>query len=127
MIKSLKFRLAAVILLALAPPAILLGVLSSSAAANWAWTVIVLAAGAILAAWLAVTIEKLWRQKAQRIGAVAGALAARRAPAHFPIDPKDEMGPAEHHLVEAADQLVAEVRALAEQADELDAILRGMS
>jgi two-component system, OmpR family, phosphate regulon sensor histidine kinase PhoR len=94
---------------------------------HWGWVVAAVGGGALLATLAAATIVGLWQQSTERIGAVASALAGRRPPAHFTSDPREAMGRAEHLLLEAADALIAEIGRLSEEADEFDAILRGMS
>ncbi len=127
MTRTLKLRLAAVILLAIVPPAVVLAVVAATDAGYWVWVVIATGAGALFAALVASTIVGLWLGSIERISAIASALAGRRPPAHFTSDPRDAMGRAEHLLLEAADSLIADVGRLSEEAGELDAILRGMS
>jgi two-component system phosphate regulon sensor histidine kinase PhoR len=125
--RTLKLRLAAVILLAIIPPAIVLMAVAAAHTGYWVWVVIATGAGVLFAALAAATIVGLWLQSTERISAIASALAGRRPPAHFTSDPRDAMGRAEHLLLEAADALIAEVGRLSEEAGEFDAILRGMS
>jgi len=125
--RTLKLRLAAVILLAIAPPAAVLIVVAATQPGYWPWVTIALVAGSVGAILTAGTIIGLATRSAQRIGAIASALAGRRPPAHFTSDSRDAIGRAEHLLLEAADSVIADLARLSEEADEFDAILRGMS
>jgi len=125
--RSLKLRLAAVILLAIVPPGVVLIVVAATHAGYWPWVTIALGAGALGAILAAIGILGLWRQSTQRVSAIASALSARRAPAHFSSDARDAMGRAEHLLLEAAGSVIADLGRLSEEAGEFDAILRGMS
>jgi two-component system phosphate regulon sensor histidine kinase PhoR len=125
--RSLKLRLAAVILLAIVPPAVLLAVIAANQAGYWVWVLIATGAGALLAILAAGTIVGWWLHSVERIGAIASALAGRRPPAHFTADSRDAMGRAEHLLLESADAVIADLGRLSEEAGEFDAILRGMS
>ncbi|HTW87789.1 MAG TPA: ATP-binding protein [Candidatus Binataceae bacterium] len=127
MTRTLKLRLAAVILLAIVPPAVVLAVVAATHSGYWIWMVSAIGAGALFAAVAAGTIVGLWVGSVERISAIASALSGHRSPAHFATDSRDAMGRAEHLLLEAADSLVAEMARLTEEAGELDAILRGMS
>ena len=65
--------------------------------------------------------------RAERIEALAAALRAHRQPIHVIPDDGDVMGRAERSLLQATDAVIAEIGALTEQRDELDAILRSMT
>lgn len=122
-----KFRPAVIVPLAVIPPAALLAVLAADGAVSPIWPVLVVAVGAAGATLVAVAIGRRAERSAQRIMATAAALAARRSPVHFPADTADSMGRAERLLMDVSDGLISELRALSEQADEADAILRGMT
>jgi two-component system phosphate regulon sensor histidine kinase PhoR len=125
--RRLKLRLAAVILLAIVPPTALLVAVAAIEGGYWIWVAVAVGTGALGALLAAGTIVSLWQGSIDRIGAIASALAGRRAPAHFTSDSRDAAGRAEHLLLEAADAVIADLGRLSEEAAELDAILRGMS
>src|SRR5205814_426592 len=60
-------------------------------------------------------------------GQVATALQSQSPPPHIIPDERDAMAVAERHLLDAADKAIDEAGALAEQRDELEAILRSMT
>jgi len=125
--RTLKFRLAAIVLLAVAPSAALLAVLTANGVISPIWPLLAVVLGIALAALAAASAGRRAERGAQRITATAAALAARRAPVHFPADGNDATGRAERLLTEVADGLMTEFRTLSEQADESEAILRGMT
>jgi len=125
--KSIKLRLAIVILLALAPPAIALVALAAIGAVAWPWALAALMAGALASAAGAAVTVAAWTRSAERIEDAGEALAERRRPAHLHHEGADPMGRAEHRLLEAIDAAVSELEALAEQRDEFEAILRSMT
>jgi two-component system, OmpR family, phosphate regulon sensor histidine kinase PhoR len=115
------------VLLALAPPAILLGALAASHTVDWPLAAGVLAAGLVLGTVAIAMISAVWARSAERVADAAEALAAHRRPAHLHNEGTDLMGRAEHRLLEVADSVVAELAALTEQRDEFEAILRSMT
>lgn len=115
------------ILLALAPPAIALGVLAALRALAWPWAAAALVGGLVAGGAGAAAIAAAWMRSAERIDDAAEALAERRRPAHLHHEGADAMGRAEHRLFEAVDAAVGELDALAEQRDEFEAILRSMT
>ncbi|MGA6974846.1 MAG: hypothetical protein WBY93_24685, partial [Candidatus Binatus sp.] len=111
----------------LAPAAIFLAVLAATGAASPVWVVLVIVVGLVLAAIPATSIGRTLSRRAERLDAVAAALQNRRPPPHLLPNGDDAMGRAEHHLLDAADAIVADVDSLAEQRDEFEAILRSMA
>jgi two-component system phosphate regulon sensor histidine kinase PhoR len=124
---KLKFRLAAVVLLAVAPSAVLLAVLVAEGALSPVWPALVLTISVAGAAAVSVAAYRRIDRSVQRVAATAAAMAARRAPIHFPTVDRDPAGQVERMLTDVADSLIAELRALNERADEFEAILRGMT
>ncbi len=111
----------------LVPAAALLFGLWLSGAIALVWVLIVLAAGAIIGCAWAAAVARSWSGHAERLDAIAAALESRRPPPHLLARERDAMGQAERHLLEAADAIISESDSLAEQRDELEAVLRGMS
>jgi two-component system, OmpR family, phosphate regulon sensor histidine kinase PhoR len=105
----------------------LLVVLAASGAAPWVWVAVVIVLGLALGALPARAIARSLSRRTERLDAVAAALQERRPPPHLLPNGSDAMGRAEHHLLDAADAIVAEVDSLAEQRDEFEAILRSMT
>ena len=120
-------RLFAAIAAGLAPAAILLIVLATTGAVSPVWVALAIAAGIALGAIPAVLMGNTMSLRAERLDAVAAALQERRSPPHLLPDGSDALGRAEHHLLDAADTIVAEVDSLAEQRNEFEAILRSMA
>ncbi|HXN13301.1 MAG TPA: hypothetical protein VN865_09360, partial [Candidatus Acidoferrales bacterium] len=119
--------LIAAIGIGLAPAAIFLVVLAATGAASPVWVVVVIVLGAVLGAIPATVLGRTLLRRAERLDAVASALQERRPPPHLLPNGSDPMGRAEHHLLDAADSIVADVDSLAEQRDEFEAILRSMT
>jgi two-component system, OmpR family, phosphate regulon sensor histidine kinase PhoR len=115
------------VLLTLAPPAIALGVLTSSGQVAWPWMVAALGAGLFLGIITASAISDALARSVERLQEAASALEEHRPPAHLHHERGDAMGRAEHRLLEAADTVAREIEELAEQRDELVAILRSMT
>ena len=102
-------------------------VLAATGAASGVWVAVVIVLGLALGAILASAIGRSLSRRAERLDAVAAALQDRRPPPHLLPNGSDAMDRAEHHLLDAADAIVAEVDSLAEQRDEFEAILRSMA
>ena len=112
---------------AVIPPAIVLAVLVSEGAAPGLWAVLAIASSVAIGIFPALSIGRSIAQRAQRLDAVASALTEHRPPAHLLPEERGAIGRAEHHLLDAADAVVAEIDSLAEQRDEFEAILRNMT
>jgi two-component system, OmpR family, phosphate regulon sensor histidine kinase PhoR len=125
--RSIQLRLAAAILLTLAPPAILLGWLPREGRLGWPWAVGALVAGLVLGILATSAIAAAWTRSTERVGEAAAALEERRPPAHLHHEGADAMGLAEHRLLVVADAVAHELEVLAEQRDEFEAILRSMT
>jgi len=69
---------------------------------------------------------RAWRRRADRLDAIADAISRRTLPSHLLPDELDEISLAERHLLDAADSVVTDVKALNEQREEFEAILRSM-
>jgi len=102
-------------------------VLAFTGAVSPVWVVLAIAIGIGLGAIPAVLIGSSMARRAERLDAVATALQDRHPPPHLLPDGSDALGRAEHHLLDAADAIVADVDTLAEQRDEFEAILRSMA
>jgi two-component system phosphate regulon sensor histidine kinase PhoR len=124
---SIKLRLTLAVLLTLAPPAIAFGVLTSTGRVEWPWTVAALGAGLFLGIITSSAIGSALTRSVERMQEAASALEEHRPPAHLHHERGDAMGRAEHRLLEAADAVAREFDELAEQRDELVAILRSMT
>ena len=124
---SVKLRLTLAVLLTLAPPAIALGVLTSTGQVAWPWIVAALGAGLLLGIVTTSAIGNALARTIERLQEAASALEEHRPPAHLHHERGDAMGRAEHRLLEAADAVAREIDGLAEQRDELVAILRSMT
>lgn len=120
-------RLFAAIVAGLAPAAIFLVVLAATGAASLFWVVTVIVVGLALAAILAASISSAVSRRAERLDAVASALRDRRSPPHLMPNSSEAIDRAEHHLLDAADAVVADFESLTEQRDEFAAILRSMT
>ena len=92
--------------------------LAATGAASPVWVAVVIVLGLSLGAIPAIAIGRSITRRAERLDAVATALQHRRPPPHLLPDGSDAMGRAEHHLLDAADSIVADVESLAEQRDE---------
>jgi two-component system phosphate regulon sensor histidine kinase PhoR len=125
--KSIKLRLAAALLLALAPPAILFGVLLAVGQLAWPWAIVALASGFIVGSMATSAVAAAWTRSTERVEETAAALEERRPPAHLHHEGVDPMGLAEHRLLVVADAVARELEVLAEQRDEFEAILRSMT
>ncbi len=86
-----------------------------------------LAAGLVLGMVATAMASAAWARSAERVADAADALAEHRRPAHLHNEGTDQMGRAEHRLLEVADSVVAELATLTEQRDEFEAILRSMT
>lgn len=119
--------MAAAVAAGFVPPALALGVIAATGYVSILWAIAAIASGAIAGATCAYLIVASWSSRAERMMALASALASQRQPPHLIPDETDAMGLAERRLLEAADKAVAEIDSLAEQRDELEAILRSMT
>lgn len=109
------------------PPALALGAIAATGYVSTLWAMVAIAIGAVLGGGCAWLVANSWSGRAERMMAVAAALAAHRPPPHLIPDETDAMGLAERRVLEAADNAIAETESLAEQRDELEAILRSMT
>jgi two-component system, OmpR family, phosphate regulon sensor histidine kinase PhoR len=125
--RSLNFRLITALVLGIAPAAVLLVILGAGETLSFAIVGVVLGLGVLGGGLAALGLALSFGRRAERIEAVAGALQSREPPAHLLPDDRDALGRAEHRLLDAADGLITEVGLLAEQRDEFEAILRGMT
>jgi len=109
------------------PETVLLATLVRAGAVS-AWLVVaVAAAGLAVACAVVASLGTAWRQRAERINAVAAALEARRPPTHVVPEDRDAMTRAERRLLDAADAVTDENKSLGDQRDEFEAILRSMT
>jgi two-component system phosphate regulon sensor histidine kinase PhoR len=109
------------------PPALALALMTATGmfAPVWAWLSIGI--GALAGGFSAWAIANSIVGRAERIEALAAALRAHRQPVHVIPDDGDVMGRAERSLLQSTDTVIAEITALTEQRDELEAILRSMT
>jgi two-component system phosphate regulon sensor histidine kinase PhoR len=120
-------RLLAVIALSLAPPAAALVVLGAAGSISFLWVTLVIVLGLVAGSLVATSVARVSVLRAERLDAVAQALAHRQPPSHLLPAERDLMSRVEHRLLEAADAITAEVHMLDEQRDEFEAILRSMT
>ncbi|MGH7864233.1 MAG: histidine kinase dimerization/phospho-acceptor domain-containing protein, partial [Candidatus Binataceae bacterium] len=119
--------MAAAVAAGLVPAAVLLIVLAYAGHVSVIWVLIALALGAAVSViWLVAAARDL-RAHAERVEAVGSALERRMPPPHLVRGNNDELGRAERKLLDAADAVAGEINTLAEQRDELEAILRSMT
>lgn len=111
----------------LVPPALALCIMAATGRTSLLWAIAAIAAGALAGGWSAAVVVSSWSGRAERIAELASALSSHRQPPHLLPDESDAMGRAERKLLEAADRTVAEIDSLAQQRDELEAILRSMT
>ena len=109
------------------PPALVLIILAATEAVSIAWVVAALVLGAVAAGWSTLAVARVWASRAERIETVAASLEKHEPPPHLIPDERDAMGRAERRLLDAADAVADEIESLAEQRDEFEAILRGMT
>ncbi len=124
--KTIIRRLAATVLLSILPPAMLLAVLAARGKLSLVVLAVVL--GAALAGGIAASamVVRVLIERRQSLEAAAEALEARRRPARLATGDY-LVGSSEQRLMAVADAMVREVENLAEQREELEAILRSMS
>jgi two-component system phosphate regulon sensor histidine kinase PhoR len=120
-------RLLAVVTLSLAPPAVALVVLGATGSISFIWVTLVIVLGLVAGSLVATSVARVSALRAERLDAVAEALAHRQPPSHLLPAERDLMSRVEHRLLEAADAITAEVHMLDEQRDEFEAILRSMT
>jgi two-component system phosphate regulon sensor histidine kinase PhoR len=109
------------------PPALALIAISASGSASLAGAIAALIIGVAAGGVSAFLVARTVTRRAERIEALAAALRSHRQPAHVLPDDRDSMGAAERKLIQAADAVIGEIDSLAEQRDELEAILRSMT
>ncbi|HVN27060.1 MAG TPA: histidine kinase dimerization/phospho-acceptor domain-containing protein, partial [Candidatus Binataceae bacterium] len=109
------------------PPALALVIVVTTGMHSQAWAIIAIGVGAVAGSLGAWGISNSIVERAERIDALAEALRAHRPPAHVIPDHGDVMTRAERNLLQATDTVIAEIGALTEQRDELDAVLRSMT
>ena len=102
--------------------------LAATGAASSAWVALVIVLGLGSAGFLlASTIGGAIRVAPKESRLSPPRCESRAPPPHLLPSGSDAMGHAEHHLLDAADAIVADVDSLAEQRDEFEAILRSMT
>jgi len=109
------------------PPALALAVMMATGVLSPEWGFIAIIAGALAGGLSATAIANSINGRAERIEALSAALRAHRQPLHVIPDDSDAMGRAERSLLQSTDAVIAEIGALTEQRDELEAILRSMT
>lgn len=116
----------ATVLLSILPPATLLAVLAARGRLSFVLLALVL--GAALAGGIAASamVVRVLIERKESLEAAAEALEARRNPARL-ATADYLLGSSEQRLLAAAEAIVHEVETLAEQREELEAILRSMS
>jgi two-component system, OmpR family, phosphate regulon sensor histidine kinase PhoR len=109
------------------PPALVLVIMTATHTFLPFWAVVAILIGAVAGGLSARAVANSIIGRAERIEALAGALREHRAPGHVIPDDGDVMSRAERNLLQSADYILAEIGALTEQRDELEAILRSMT
>lgn len=113
-------------LLSILPAALVLAVAAAHGALSFWWLALALGLGLAGGALMCALVVRLLLERAQLLDQAARDLEAKRPPVRL-IHSERLIGGAETRLLAAGDLLVGELVALAEQRDELYAILRGMS
>ncbi len=127
MTKLFDRRVALSALLTLAPAVALLAMLAAEAkVAGWL-VVAVLVGGVAVGLFAARLGGQVTARRAQSFALGAQELRSRRRPTSLLLDEHGPLGDAEREVISAAQSLLAELAALAEQRDEFEAILRGMT
>lgn len=124
--KTFIRRLAAIVLLSILPAALVLAVVAARGALSFGWLALALGLGLAGGALMCALTVRLLLERAEVLDQGARDLEAKRPPIRL-LHSERLMGGAENRLLAAGEQLVREVLALAEQRNELSAILRGMS
>jgi two-component system phosphate regulon sensor histidine kinase PhoR len=109
------------------PPALALVIMMTTGVFSPVWALLSIGLGAVAGSLSAAAIANSISGRAERIEALAAALRAHRQPVHVIPDDSDVMGRAERSLLQSTDAVIAEIGALTEQRDELEAILRSMT
>jgi two-component system, OmpR family, phosphate regulon sensor histidine kinase PhoR len=119
-------RLAVAVLLSILPPAVLLAVLAARGAVSLALVTPVLGLGIAGGIVAAAAVVRVLIDRRESLDAVADEVEARRPPLRL-VRGDQLVGLAEQRLVAAADVMIEDLENLAEQREELEAILRSMS
>jgi len=115
-----------VVLLSILPPAVLLAVLAANGGVSLALMGVVLALGVTGGIVAAATVVRVLIDRRESLDAAADEVEARRPPLRL-VRGDRLVGLAEQRLVAAADAMIRDLEDLAEQREELEVILRGMS
>src|SRR5690348_8938488 len=121
------FRMGAAVAAGFIPPTLALIAISASGTQSLRGAILAILAGIGAGGFAAFIVARTVTRRAERLEAMATALRAHRQPAHVLPDDRDVMGAAERKLLQAADAVIGEIESLAEQRDELEAILRSMT
>ena len=124
--RPLFLRLAAIVGLSLGPAAVALVILGIERDIAPGWIALAIVASVGAGAIAAATLNRTLMRRAERLDAMAGALARRELPSHLLPDERDAMSRAERRLLDAADGVVTALESLDQQREEFEAILRGM-
>jgi len=124
--KSFIRRLAGTVLLSILPSALVLSITAARGGVSYVWLAVALVLGLTGGAFMCALVVRVLLERAQVLELAARDLESIRPPIRL-IHSDRFMGNAEQRLLAAGDKLVSEVEQLAEQRDELEAILRGMS
>src|SRR5208283_145394 len=119
-------RLVVAVLFSILPPAVLLAVLAARGAVSFALLVVVLGVGLAGGIVASAMVVRVLVDRRESLEVAADELEAKRHPLRL-IRGDHLVGLAEQRLVAAADAMVRDVETLAEQREELEAILRSMS
>ena len=124
--RPLFLRLAAIVGLSLGPAAVALVILGIERDIAPGWIALAIVASVGAGAIAAAALNRTLMRRAERLDAMAGALARRELPSHLLPDERDAMSRAERRLLDAADGVVTALESLDQQREEFEAILRGM-
>ncbi|MGD0289085.1 MAG: ATP-binding protein [Candidatus Binataceae bacterium] len=124
--RPLFLRLAAIVGLSLGPAAVALVILGIERDIAPGWIALAIVASVGAGAIAAAALNRTLKRRAERLDAMAGALARRELPSHLLPDERDAMSRAERRLLDAADGVVTALESLDQQREEFEAILRGM-
>lgn len=114
------------VLFSILPPAVLLAVLAAKGAVSFALLVVVLGVGLAGGIVASAMVVRVLIDRRESLEVAADELEAKRHPIRL-VGGDHLVGLAEQRLVAASDAMVRDVEILAEQREELEAILRSMS
>lgn len=120
----MRSRVGAGIILSIGPPVLMLLIVAATGSAPIAWIAVCVAMSLVGGLVVRGAVRSAAARNVENLEAMARALEGNRAPAYLAVE--GPTGGAQRRLFAAVEALLGELDTLAEQRDELDAILRGM-